>query len=344
MKTRIVEEGDVRLGVPDVAKPEDAPVFFNPFMKTNRDLTVRLLNDRLKRPFLALDALAGTGAKGLRIARETRAERVLLNDGNPLAVEFINRNIALNRITNAEAFCGGAHQFLDSHANKADFVDVDPFGTPAPFTDAACRALKPNGGILALTATDTGALAGSFANAARRKYGITVAKTPFYAEFGVRALAGFAIRVAAMHEKALRVVFAHSTRHYMRVFLESDGGKGAADGALRNVKPIYYRGKDGAFSYDAFDGALPLGPIWSGKIYASNLFDELDTELPFYDVHVLAKKNAFVIPPFSVLEKELKEEGFAFSRTHFSPHGFRSDASFGELMRILKVGRARASR
>ncbi len=334
MKETTVEEGHISLVVPKADKPEDGEVFYNPHMKSNRDITVELLNRRLKN-FFALDVLAGTGAKGLRIAKETSAERVILNDGNPLAVDLIKRNIKLNKLKNAEASLMDANRFLGDYQRKADFVDIDPFGSPAPFTDTACRAIKKNG-ILALTATDTGALCGSFANAAKRRYNIRAQKTPFYNEFGARALAGFAVTTAAKYELGMRVLFAHSTRHYLRVFLEATPGAQKADAAIKRVRPIMYRASDGAFSYGALEGSMPLGPIWSGKIYAENLWNELDTEHPFYDMHVLAKKARVGIVPFTKMRELLEGAGFAFSRTHFNAHGFRSDASFAEVVALLK--------
>ncbi len=334
MKETTVEEGGIKLRIPDASKPEDGEVFYNPHMKSNRDITVELLNRRLKN-FFALDALAGTGAKGLRIAKETSAEEVILNDGNPLAVDLIKRNIRLNKLKNCETSLMDANRFMAGYQRKADFVDIDPFGSPAPFTDTACRAIKKKG-ILALTATDTGALCGSFANAAKRRYNIRAQKTPFYNEFAVRALAGFAVTTAAKYELGMRVLFAHSTRHYLRVFLEAAPGAKKADAAIKKVRPLYYRASDGAFSYDELEGAMPLGPIWSGKIYEENIWDELDTEHPFYDMHILAKKARVGIVPFTKLKELLENAGFKFSRTHFNAHGFRSDASFAEVLSLLK--------
>ncbi|MCU0373510.1 MAG: ATP-binding protein, partial [Ignavibacteria bacterium] len=43
-----------------------------------------------------------------------------------------------------------------------DYIDIDPFGSPCPFLDAAIKRLS-RGGILAVTATDTSALAGKSA-------------------------------------------------------------------------------------------------------------------------------------------------------------------------------------
>ena len=53
---------------------------------------------------------------------------------------------------------------------KFGFVDLDPFGTPAPFIDAAIRS---SGKYLGVTATDTAPLCGAHLKAGIRRYGKT---------------------------------------------------------------------------------------------------------------------------------------------------------------------------
>ena len=60
---RIIE-GDTKLFVPDPDKyklDSNMPVFFNPVMSLNRDITIEIIRNSLKKP-KALDLLAGTGA------------------------------------------------------------------------------------------------------------------------------------------------------------------------------------------------------------------------------------------------------------------------------------------
>jgi len=328
-------EGRTRL----VTSPK---VFFNPVMESNRTITVSILNNFFKKPFTAIDALAGSGAKGLRIANETLAEKVILNDLNPSSRALMEKGIALNKLKNVEICAEDANVLLSRHKYSANFVDIDPFGSPAPFADAACRALLPKDAVLALTATDTGALAGSFPTAARRRYDVKVERTPFYNELGIRGLAGFAVRTAAKYDVGLSVLFAHATRHYYRVYLRTHRGATVADKAVNMVKPLLYCPKCGAMEYAEFGESAEchgtmhaLGPIWAGPIYEENLFGELDTALPFFDMHVLYKRWGRGPEKFESIQEKLHAAGFKTSRTHFNPHAIRCDAPFKDFKAAL---------
>ncbi len=325
-----ITEGNTRI----VISPN---IFFNPFMESNRSITVQLLNSFFKKPFTAIDALSGSGAKGLRIANETKANHVLLNDSNPNSKKLMEKSVSLNKLKNIEITSEDANTLLSKHKYSQNFVDIDPFGSPAIFTDSAIRALLPKDSVLGLTATDTGALAGSFKGAALRRYGVCLEKTPFYNELGVRSLAGFAVKEAGKYDIGLSVLFAHSTRHYYRVFLRTHRGKQQADKAVKQVKPLFYCPKTGKMSYEDFVGSLSLGPVWSSKIYEQNLFDELDTDLPYFELHKLFKKWKQEPIKFNKIEERLHSNGFKTSRTHFNKHAIRCNASFDEFKAVLST-------
>ncbi|MFC2175285.1 hypothetical protein ACFLQ2_05505, partial [archaeon] len=332
MKPEVVVEGKTKIAI-------SPKIFFNPFMESNRSITVELLNSFFKEPFTAIDALSGSGAKGLRVANETQAKQVILNDLNPNSQKLMKKSVSLNKLKNTEITSEDANTLLSKHKFSTNFVDVDPFGSPAPFTDSAIRALLPKGAVLGLTATDTGALAGSFKNAALRRYGVRLEKTPFYNELGVRALAGFAVRAAGKYDVGLSVLFTHATRHYYRVFFKTHRGKGAADSALKQVQTLLYCPKCGNMHYGrhakCHGDMLELGPVWSSKIYEINLFNELDTELPFFDLHRLYQKWGLKPEKFVEIEKKLADAGYKTSRTHFNKYGLRCDASFEEFKAVL---------
>lgn len=51
-----------------------------------------------------------------------------------------------------------------------DVIDLDPYGCPSTFLDAAIQAIK-EGGLLLVTATDMAVLAGNAAETCYSKYG-----------------------------------------------------------------------------------------------------------------------------------------------------------------------------
>src|SRR3990172_5272692 len=94
-----VLEGSTRLVVPERGKfglresgmPRRPPVFYNPRMRLNRDVTCAVVKTLQKEGEVRFaDLLAGSGAKGLRVAKEAGC-RVVLNDANPAAQELIKR-------------------------------------------------------------------------------------------------------------------------------------------------------------------------------------------------------------------------------------------------------------
>lgn len=66
-----------------------------------------------------------------------------------------------------------------------DVVDVDPYGSCAPFLDSAISALR-SGGLLCLTSTDMCTLVGNCQETCYYKYGGAVAKANFHHEAAIR--------------------------------------------------------------------------------------------------------------------------------------------------------------
>ena len=168
--TEIVNEGKVNVLVPQlkafVKEPSDyapskAPVFYNPVMELNRDISVlafQAYQRMVNREISICEPLASAGIRGVRFAAEIHgAKRVLINDMSERAVKLAKRNVQLNNLQDrVEVRNKDANCLLSCHGalrKRFDVIDVDPFGTPVPYMDSAIRALRDNG-LLALTATD----------------------------------------------------------------------------------------------------------------------------------------------------------------------------------------------
>ena len=86
-----------------------------------------------------------------------------------------------------------ANAYLHSRFGRLErfaAVDVDPFGTPAPYVQGALAAAD-EGAMVSLTATDTATLCGVFPTVARRRYGANVVKGESPHEAAIRLLFGF---------------------------------------------------------------------------------------------------------------------------------------------------------
>ena len=340
MKTILVQEGKVKLIVPSLKKyklDSKMPVFYNPVMQLNRDVSVILLK-ALKFKGKALDVMSASGARAIRLKKETKAD-VTANDINPSARKLIKKNASLNKVAltitgkNAECKFGSAF----------DYIDVDPFGTPVPYLDAAVKSLK-NNGILAVTATDTSNLCGTYPDACMRKYSGRPLRNELMNEIGIRILIKKVQEVGAQYEIALTPIFCHASNHYMRIYLRARQGAGRTDEILK---------QHGKFQEK-------FGPIWLGKLWDEELVEKMNKlskdfsyqaeqllyqitkeaqihNIGFFDLHKIAKVKRFKeLPKMNEVIYRLIDKGFKASRTHFNANAIKTNASEKDLLKALK--------
>ncbi|KAI6894700.1 hypothetical protein KC318_g11769, partial [Hortaea werneckii] len=123
--------------------------------------------------FRILDALSATGLRALRYATEIPfTTSVVANDMDRNATKSIATNVEHNKLTSTISVNTGnaiGHMYSVAyppesshgphHVNaKYDVIDLDPYGTAAPFIDAALQGLN-DGGLLCVTCTDSGVFA-----------------------------------------------------------------------------------------------------------------------------------------------------------------------------------------
>jgi tRNA (guanine26-N2/guanine27-N2)-dimethyltransferase len=163
-----------------------------------------------------------------------REPTVTLVDINKDSIRLARKNARLNGVQGRCEFVPReANSYLYSRYGKdekVDYVDVDPFGTPVPYLQAALRATK-DGGIASFTATDTAVLCGVHARVAERRYGGTPVNNHFHHETGVRLLLNAVRREAASLDLGVKPIAVHSTRHYIRVFVRVEVGPSKAEAA-----------------------------------------------------------------------------------------------------------------
>ncbi len=279
----------------------DLPVFYNPRMRLNRDLSVLFLRAYLETDSVDLlcEPLTGSGVRTLRYLNECPGSfKALMFDINPVAVEIAARNIErLNLESRAKVKRGDARVLLltESRTKRFDFVDVDPFGSPVPYLSAAIQSLKPRTSMLALTATDMPALCGVHPNVALRKYGGLSIRAPFVHELAVRLLLGAAYSAGGANDRSIAPLAVLSTDHYVRVWVRVEGSKSEGNiqadkmGMVRycktcmNAETVSLRSLVQKHEFihetDTCDGMPAVaGPLWIGDLFDVSL---LDTALTF---------------------------------------------------------------
>jgi len=335
-------EGKALIFVPREKKvSKKLPVFYNPAMKLNRDVSILLLNSIKNKGMQIALPLAGTGVRGVRFLLELdkgKIKSISMNDYNERAVRIIKQNLKLNKIKktgNISIAKKDANLFI-LESSGFDYIDIDPFGTPNYFLDSAVKRIAREG-ILAVTATDTSALAGSFPTACKRKYWATPLRNELKHEAGLRILIRKVQLIGAQFGKALTPIFCYAEQHYMRAFFCCEKGKHKVDkilgqhGMLGNAGPMW------------------IGRLWDKKLASAvaNKSDEkilkmmgAESKIPvvgFYDVHGLCKRNKIrYMPKTSNIIKKIKQKKYEASLTHLSPTGIRSNINEKELVRIIK--------
>ena len=369
-----VSEGDVEVEAPD---PRDGSsegagdaVFFNPEMELNRDLTVAVLNayaERIDeawtddRPLTYLDAMT---ASGIRAARAANAGyEVTAADVDPDAAALAEENLALNGL-DGEVVEQDANVLM--HQRRFDVVDLDPFGTPMPFADAAVAGTRK---LLCVTATDTAPLCGAHFDSGVRKYDCVPRNTDFHREMGLRVLISAMTRVAARQDVAAVPILSHVTRHYARTYLEVTHKATAADEALENLGFVHHC-EDCLYREHEYERiahppeACPncessrlstAGPIWLGRVAdpefagkvaaevspgmgewqrVSRLLDTLGEELDtptYYDQHRLCKQWGAPANKLQTFLDDIRDAGFKASKAHYGGTCFKTDADVAEI-------------
>lgn len=346
---KTIKEGKAVITVHDEKKiSKKLEVFYNPVMKTNRDLSVAVLKAWNKNHLQIADLFAASGIRTIRFLKELPKSKIDLlaaNDYSTKAVTQLRKNLAQNKlqkdkriqITKKEATLF----LLQSHG--FDYIDLDPFGTPVPFLDAAAKRIAREG-ILAVTATDTSALAGAFPDACRRKYSATPLHGPMMHEIGLRILIAKCQTIAAQYDKALTPLFSYSKDHYMRAFLFCEKGKTKVSLMQDHIGFFSYQGKNA--------GPLWLGPLWDISFVQKMKISPKDTEsfkllsaiqqemhitqVGFFDIHAICKREGIQIPKYDLLFEKIKKSGCPVARTHFSLSGIRTLMSEEQLIITIK--------
>jgi tRNA (guanine26-N2/guanine27-N2)-dimethyltransferase len=340
MTYKKVKEGEATILAPKEEKISgDLPVFYNPVMKTNRDISIALLN-ALEKEYLDIALpLAGTGIRAIRFFKELKKEnikQICINDCNEEAIKVINENFKLNNITKEDIEINQteASLFMLKHAGF-NYIDVDPFGSPNPFLDASCKKLSRDG-ILAVTATDTAPLSGTYTKVCRRKYWAEPKKDHMMHETGLRILIRKIQLIAVQYERALTPIYSYSDEHYMRVFLKCKKGKKHCDEILSQHK--------------MFNDA---GPLWLGQLWDEDLAEKIMSLNPctltklikdeskissigFYNIPKLCKKHKTgVQKKFDQIIELIKAKGYQASRTHFDKEGIRTNMPEEEVEKVV---------
>ncbi len=379
---KLYEEGITKFyASSDNLKTKDS-VFYNPMMRISRDLTLLVLaflrKMRGEKKISFLDLMAASGVRSLRVLNELKDDRIKvhINDYSKLCYNIILKNIKLLgshddeervKVYNEEAL-----KFL-SNSQYYDFIQIDPFEDINKFLYPAISKVK-NGGILALTTTDTASLSGTYPRACVRRYDAVPQNFDFKHEFGLRILIRAIQIEGSKQDRLLKPIITYYYKHHFGAFFQVIKGRERAYEPFKNHEFLLYctnclnrKTTRSLFNREICDycgGRMKF----AGKFYTGKLFDEeflkftenilpkrnyplsKETEKvlqtireeaginsPYtFNLHLLSQKFKLKLVKMEKLIKLLKSRGFNASRTHFNPLSIRTDAGVKDIVDAMK--------
>ncbi|KAH9926196.1 N2,N2-dimethylguanosine tRNA methyltransferase-domain-containing protein [Fomitopsis serialis] len=215
-----------------------------------------------------LEALSATGLRSIRYAKEIpHVKYVVANDLSSSAVEAMKRNVEINGLagqdpSNTEASGkrenGSAKPQLGkvrvhesdacalmynhrTEKTRVDVVDLDPYGTAAPFIDAAVQCVQ-DGGLLCITCTDLAVLATvNYPEKCFSNYGGVPLKAEYCHEAALRLVLHSLSTSATRYGRYIQPLLSLSIDFYVRVFVRVFSVPNEVKKAMRTdvVGPIH---------------------------------------------------------------------------------------------------------
>ncbi|MDB9494302.1 tRNA (guanine-N1)-methyltransferase [Spirulina major CS-329] len=347
--------------------------FFRPQSRMVRDLGVvaaAVLRQRLGR-LRVLEVMAGCGVRSLRYGRESGADFLWVNEGNPDLEPILTANLGHNldaiphRLTleNGRRLlsrCGGA-------ADYYDLVDVDCFGDGLPELQRALGATRLHGCVYG-TSTDGRSLTGHVPNKLLTAYGVVARSHPAAHEQGLRILLG------ALHQQAtalgfgLQPGFAFFTGETYRVWAQlipqrcakaEDYGWLGYCHTCGDYQTLGWQQLGRATCGCGMRSLTVSGPLWLGPLHdrdwvaamaaiahnwdwrdCGQLLDlfTAEAQMPpyFYTLQAIGKRGKLDLPKRSHLITALHDHGHAASATHINPQAIKTTAALAACVAIAQ--------
>lgn len=357
MVKKLITEGKalIEVDTADIVS-KDLEVFYNPDMTSNRDISIAILDSYFDKPISIGLPLAGSGVRGIRMLKEIPhlIKKIAMNDMSSDATQLIKENLERNNIPldeTIEISEKDASSFLeDSHGYE--YLDIDPYGSPNQFLDTSLRRTSRNG-LLAVTATDTACLAGTYPNTCKQKYWSKSATTPLKHEMGLRILIRKTMLLGLHHGRALVPLLSYHYKHYYRVFFKVVKNKEKAAKLLDSLSSyVNYDTTTANFSVtkNPDESTSWCGPLYDGPLQDNEFLEKVFEKFPIkiieqakneinsvgsYDTHQISQKQNTQLISLQIIIDELIKKGFLASRCTNNDHAIKTNASYEEVLEII---------
>lgn len=290
-----------------------------------------------------IEALSATGIRAVRYALEIpHVKKVIANDFSASAVKSIKRNA---EFSGAQSVVvpneGDASMAMYGYKSKnVHVVDLDPYGSATPFMDAAVQAVR-DGGLLLVTCTDLGVLAGNgYPEKCFSQYGGQTLYSDACHESALRLVLNMVASTAAKYGRSIEPMLSLSIDFYVRLFIRIRTSPIQVKQNAANTMLVYHCNGCGStvnqplgksvsqnnghkFGY-ARGPVAPekcshcgtyhhiAGPMWGGPIHNEKFIDKM------LDIHKTLDSKVYGTLPrmegmLTLAKDELKDVPFYFS-------------------------------
>jgi tRNA (guanine26-N2/guanine27-N2)-dimethyltransferase len=347
-------------------------VFYNPEMRFCRSMS-SLAVGAIGGPLEAVDAFCASGIRGIRYAKENKnVKHITFIDIAQAAITLAKKNARANRLK-SDAKKGNVSKLAFETA--ADFLEIDPFGTPSPYLVDSFRFFNPKkSAYLSATATDVAVLCGGKVAPCMKNYHARPLNNEFTHETGLRILIKKIAETAAEFNMGITPLVSFSDRHYLKTVLHASRSADDAYGSLKRIGYVSWCRKCGWRASGEFpqpcancrgaigSGVEFAGPLWLGELHDAPFIRKMaqlnkkrdysdkaqlgrmlslmqgETGMPpyYYNVHGLCRMQKCVsVPKMDVALEKLQGMGYDARRTHFSPVSIKTAAPYKALLAAI---------
>ncbi|XP_004084262.1 tRNA (guanine(26)-N(2))-dimethyltransferase [Oryzias latipes] len=190
-----------------------------------------------------LEGLAASGLRSVRFALEVPGlHSITANDFSSKAAALIARNAQYNGVGHLlQASCRDASMLMYEMRKKKDrydVIDLDPYGSPVTFLDAAVQSVS-EGGLLCITCTDMAVMAGNSGETCYSKYGSISIKAKYCHEMALRIILHSLDQRAAVYQRYIQPLLSVSVDFYIRVFVRVFTGQATVKNSASKQALLY---------------------------------------------------------------------------------------------------------
>ena len=192
-----------------------------------------------------LDAMTASGLRALRYVLEIpEVESVVANDLDPTALAALKENVKRNGLTEEVVIPSLGDAVAVMHRSKPpdcprfEAVEIDPYGTAAPFLDSAVQCVA-EGGLLMVTCTDLAVLCASYPEKCYANYGAWPHKAKSCHEAALRIVLACIESHANRHKRYIEPLLCVHINFYVRLFVRVYTGPGEVKKAPTKLSSVY---------------------------------------------------------------------------------------------------------